>query len=198
MRMFTRALALAVAIAPGAAFAQSGEGSPLSGPHIGIDGVYDSLEANLPTSTAENTRRGFGGRVHAGYDIVLGDVALFGVEAGVGTGGRTVVQPSLAGGSFSVNPGLTYDVTARAGLALGGRVALYGRGGYRWLRTEQSISGQAANNSQRTATERGFTYGGGIEFALTDNIALRGEYNQTRFSSDLRQSKVSVGATIRF
>jgi outer membrane immunogenic protein len=198
MKMITPVVAAVLAIAPAAAFAQSGDESPLSGPHIGVSGVYDSLESNQPTSTREATRRGFGGRAHAGYDAVVGNMFLVGVEAGIGTGGRTVTQPSLAGGRFSVNPGLTYDVTARAGIAPGGGFAIYGRGGYRWLRTEQTISGQATGNSQRNVTERGFTYGGGVEYALSEGISLRAEYDQTRFSRDLRQSKIMVGASIRF
>jgi outer membrane immunogenic protein len=189
MKKMIPALALSIALFPGAAFAQDGDRSPLAGPHIGVDGVYDSLEANQPNGTREATRRGFGARAHVGYDAVLGDVVLVGVEAGIGTGGRTVTQPSLAGGRYSVNPGLTYDVTARLGVA---------PGGYRWLRTEQSIAGQTTGNFRRDVTERGFTYGGGVEYALTDSISLRAEYDRTRFSRDLRQSKVAVGATIRF
>jgi outer membrane immunogenic protein len=192
------ALAFMNAAVPSTAYAQDGEGSRLSGPHIGIDAVSDSLEANQPTSTRDASRRGFGGRINLGYDAVLGNMVLLGAEAGIGTGGRSVTQASLAGGRYTVNPGLTYDVTARAGIAPGGGFALYGRAGYRWLKTTQSVSGQAANNFSVKETERGFTYGGGAEIAVSQGFSLRAEYNRTKFNQNLRQSKISVGASIRF
>jgi outer membrane immunogenic protein len=185
-------------VVPEAAQAQDADRSPLAGPHIGIDVVRDSLEANQPTSTRQANRNGFGGRINAGYDVVLGNIALIGAEIGVGTGGRTVDQASLAGGRYRVDPGLTYDATARIGIAPGGKFAVYGRAGYRWLRTEQSVTGQTAGNFSRKVTEKGFTYGAGAEYAISDNFSLRAEFNRTKFSPDLRQNKISVGAAIRF
>lgn len=199
MKKLLAALSPILLLAPAAAHAQDGDKAALAGFHLGIDGFRDSLEAKQPTSTRDASRNGFGGRLNAGYDAVLGDIVLVGAEIGVGIGGKTVDQPSLvAGGRFKVDPGLSYDATARLGIAPGGRFALYGRAGYRWLKTEQSVTGQATGNFNRKETERGFTYGGGVEFAATESLSLRAEFNRTKFSDNLRQNRISLGAAIRF
>lgn len=185
-------------LTPLTAHAQDQEPSDLSGFHIGVDVSRDSLRANQPTSTRQQSRQGIGGRANVGYDAVIGNVVLVGAEIGVGTGGRTVDQASLAGGRYLVNPGLTYDATARLGIAPGGSFALYGRAGYRWLRTDQSVTGQTTGNATRKVTERGFTYGAGIEYAASKNFSLRAEYNRTKFNDNLRQNKISIGAAVRF
>lgn len=198
MKTIFAGMMAAVLFAPVAAQAQDTERSRLAGAHIGVDVTRDSLEASQPTSTRDTDRKGFGGRVNVGYDAVIGNIALIGAEIGIGKGGRTVDQASLAGGRYKVDPGLNYDATARLGIAPGGGFALYGRAGYRWLRTEQSVTGQALGNFSRKVTEKGFTYGGGAEFAVSKNFSLRAEFNRTKFSKDLRQNKISLGAAIRF
>jgi outer membrane immunogenic protein len=198
MKTILAGMISAVLLTPVAVQAQDADRSSLAGLHIGIDGVRDSLETNQPTSTRDADRKGFGGRINAGYDVVIGDIALIGAEIGVGKGGRTVDQASLAGGRYRVNPDLTYDATARIGIAPGGGFALYGRAGYRWLRTEQSVTGQTVGNFNRKITEKGFTYGGGAEFAVSENFSIRAEVNRTKYSDNLRQNKISIGGAIRF
>jgi outer membrane immunogenic protein len=198
MKRIFAGLITALLVAPIAAQAQDADRSPLAGAHVGVDVVRDSLEANQPTSSRDANRKGFGGRVNVGYDAVIGNIALIGAEIGIGTGGRTVDQASLAGGRYKVDPNLTYDATARLGIAPGGGFALYGRAGYRWLKTEQSVTGQTLGNFSRKVTEKGFTYGGGAEYAVSPNFSLRAEFNHTKFSRDLRQNKISLGAAFRF
>ncbi|MEP2988633.1 MAG: porin family protein [Parasphingorhabdus sp.] len=192
-------LATALLAAPAAVSAQDNSENQLQGLHFGIDATRDSNEVSQPTSTTEASRKGFGGRVHAGYDLVLGNFLLVGAEVGVGLGGRTVDQLSLtAPGRYKADPGLSYDATARAGITPTNGLVVYGRGGYRWLRVEESVVDQAAGNFSNTITQKGFTYGGGIELALSENLAVRAEYNRTNFDQDFKQSKISVGALVRF
>jgi outer membrane immunogenic protein len=188
----------ALLLTPAAAFAQDADRSPLAGAHVGIDITRDSLKAKQPTSTRNASRKSVGGKINLGYDAVLGNTVLLGAELGIGTGGKTVDQASLLGGRYRVDPGLTYDATTRIGIAPGGKFGLYGRAGYRWLKTTQSLSGQTVGNFSRKVTEKGFTYGGGAEFAVTENFSVRTEYNRTKFNKDLRQNKLSIGAAIRF
>ena len=187
---------------PVAAQAEEAGDSPFAGPHLTIEGARDSNEAEQPGSPKSakgKDRSGIAVRGAAGYDVALGGVGIVGVEAGIGTGGKTINQRSLAAvGQSRVNPGLTYDITGRVGFAPTSNVLIYGRGGYRWLRTEQSIVGQVTGNRSFKRTEKGFTYGGGLEFAVSENLSLRGEFNRTKYSKDLRQNKISLGASIRF
>jgi outer membrane immunogenic protein len=144
-------------------------------------------------------RNGFGLRGFAGYDMAIGNVAIIGGEIGIGKGGRTSDQASLiAGGRYRVDPGITYDATARIGFMPVENLMVYGRGGYRWLETKRVISGQATGNGTTKVTEKGFTYGGGLEYAVTPNIGLRAEFNRTNYDRNFKQNKVSVGANFRF
>jgi outer membrane immunogenic protein len=58
--------------------------------------------------------------------------------------------------------------------------------------------GQTLGNFSRKVTEKGFTYGGGAEYAVSSAVSLRAEFNRTNFSRDLRQNKISLGAAFRF
>jgi opacity protein-like surface antigen len=198
MKTIFAGMMMAALVVPVATQAQDGENSPFAGAHIGIEVMRDSLEANQPASTRDADRNGFGVRVNAGYDAVVGNFALIGAEIGIGTGGKTVDQASLAGGRFKVDPGLTYDATARLGIVPVSGFALYGRAGYRWLKTEQAVTGQTLGNFTQKVTEKGFTYGVGAEYAVSPIISVRAEFNRTKYSPDLRQNKISLGAAFRF
>lgn len=191
--------ALALLAVPAIAHARDGDRNPLSGPKVGIEVTRDSNQVRQAGGTRDATRTGFGVRGFAGYDAVIADTALIGAEIGIGTGGRTIDQVSLApGGRYRVDPSLTYDATARAGFIPTDGLAIYGRAGYRWLKTTRSITGQTSGNGDTEATEKGFTYGGGLEYAASPTIGLRAEFNRTNYDRNFTQNKISVGATLRF
>jgi outer membrane immunogenic protein len=201
MTSFYGLCAAALLSLPTVALAQDADRSPFAGAHIGIDVSKDfnrAKQAGAPAAANGAKRSGIAVRGSLGYDAAIGNIAVIGVEAGIGTGGRTISQRSLAGGTYRVNPGLTYDLTARAGFTPTSNILVYGRGGYRWLRTEQNIVGQATGNRSFKLTEKGFTYGGGLEVAVTPNFALNAAFDRTEYSKALKQNKVSVGAKIRF
>lgn len=174
---------------------------PFNGPHVGIELTRDSnqaTQAGAPLKPEGRDRKGLAVRGHVGYDFSLAGVAVAGVEAGIGTGGRTVSQPSLAGGTYRLDPALTYDLTARAGFVPTEGVLVYGRGGYRWLKTRRIIADQLTGNGVDKVTEKGFTYGGGLEYAATQAVSLRAEFMRTNFDRRLTQNKVALGLSYRF
>lgn len=142
---------------------------------------------------------GPGFRVHAGYDAMLGDRWLVGVEAGVGGGGKALQRKSTDG-DYRLKPGLSYDASARLGILVGDSVLLYGRGGYQRLKTEETVTFTGAGLAKvaRKKTEGGAMYGFGAEFAATQNFTLRAEFDQTNFGHGLKQAQVQLGGSLRF
>jgi opacity protein-like surface antigen len=187
----------ALALSPIAAHAQNGDFDVnFDGPKVGLEvsRARTTLEVAPPAgrTETETSRDGVGYRAFAGYDLQV-DRFVVGAELGIGGGARTVSQAGR-NGTVTVDPGLSFDATARAGVAIIPELLVYGRGGYRWLRTETKIGTAAATD----VTEKGFTYGGGMELALSPNLSLRAEYNRTDLSPDLRDNRIAAGATIRF
>ncbi len=201
MKLVTLSAAAGLLAVSSIAYADEGESgrNPLSGPKVGIEVTRDSNQARQTGSAFDATRNGFGVRGFAGYDAAIGKKVIIGAEIGIGKGGRTTEQASLlAGGRYRIDPGFTYDVTARAGVIPTEGLLLYGRAGYRWLETKRSITGQLTGNGDTKVTEKGFTYGGGVEYAVTPNVGIRAEFNRTNFDRDFKQNKVSIGASFRF
>jgi outer membrane immunogenic protein len=199
MKNIVTGMAALALLAPAIAQAEEGDRNPLSGPKVGIEVTRDANEIRQAGGTLDAKRNGFGVRGFAGYDMAIGNVAIIGGEIGIGKGGRTSDQASLlAGGRYRVDPGITYDATARIGFIPVDNLMVYGRGGYRWLETKRVISGQATGNGTTKVTEKGFTYGAGLEYAVTPNIGLRAEFNRTNYDRNFKQNKVSMGATFRF
>lgn len=179
------------------------ETAPFTGPKIGVDLGYDfnNPGAVLPGTTTQTREAAAGPSIRgfAGYDMALDPAIIVGIEAGIGAGGHESTLP-FAGGATSISPGLTYDLTGRAGFVPAKGLLLYGRAGVRWLRTstetESTTPSQVVAENRRTNS--GLTYGLGAEYALSSKISMRAEFNRTRFNRDLSQNKVSVGAAFHF
>ncbi|WEK00145.1 MAG: outer membrane beta-barrel protein [Candidatus Sphingomonas phytovorans] len=176
--------------------------SRFAGAHVTIEGgIVDNhvRQPGAPSTSGMKHYANFAAvRGAIGYDIAPVNGLIVGVEAGIGTTGRSFNQASIAGGRYRFKPGLTYDVTARIGLVPVANVMLYGRAGYRRMRNEREISGQVAGNGITKRKDGGFTYGGGIEYAVSREFSLRAEVNRTKFDKNMRQNRISVGGSLRF
>jgi len=181
--------------------AQNAESS-FTGVKIGaeISRVRETLRADSGNvgATAKSTRNGIGYRGYLGYDYQIGPVVI-GAEAGIGGGGRSIRQ-SGARGSYVLDPGLRYDVSARAGLVPVDGLLIYGRGGYRWLKSERRTTSTGASALPATTkqTERAVTYGVGAELLVDKHFSLRAEYDRTPYDRNLRANAFSMGAAFRF
>ncbi len=198
MKNFILAGSALLMLAPGLAHAQDATKS-FSGFKAGLETSRERLSLrNDPGSVGaagKSSKSGIGYRGYVGYDVELANFVV-GAEAGVGGGSKTVGQAGTTGNYF-VDPGVTYDVSARAGFVPTNGLLLYGRGGYRWLRTERTTSVGAVSLTTRQ-TEHAFTYGGGVEAMLSDHLSLRAEYDRTPYDKNLRDSKMAVGAAFHF
>ncbi len=176
---------------------------PFTGPKVGVDAGYDfdNVSQVLPGATAR-TREAANGptvRGYFGYDAAVGDAILIGGEIGIGAGGgESTLQ--FTGGSYSLTPRLSYDLTGRIGFVASPGLLLYGRAGVRWLRTTRETVSTIPSQvvPERSQTNSGLTYGIGAEFALVRKVTLRVEFDRTRYNRDLNQNKVSIGAAYHF
>jgi opacity protein-like surface antigen len=166
---------------------------------VGVNLSWDRLSVDRDvagvTPRIDAGKGGIGGRGFIGYDVALGPVVL-GAEAGIGIGGRTARQ-DVTKGSYGVDPGLNWDVSARAGVAVDPSVLLYSRVGYRWQRTAANLA-QGTATTRRTTTEDGVSFGGGVELAVTEGVAVRAEYMRTNFGEGLKANQIRLGAVLRF
>ena len=87
-------------------------------------------------------------------------------------------------------------MSGRVGVTPSRNILLYGRAGYNWMQTQEELvnasSGQ--NSFYRKRTRGGFLWGVGAEFAVTDNFAVRTEFNQTNFGDGLKAARLQLGA----
>ena len=120
---------------------------------------------------------GFAGGLYGGYNYQITPNFVLGAEADISwadlPGGRTV-------GAFRYKTRTDWNgsLRARAGATFD-RVLVYGTGGIAFSSTkleQQTVGSQSKQNV-------GWTVGGGIEGAITENIVARGEYLYQSFGS---------------
>ena len=150
-----------------------------------------------------NGQSGFIGGGQAGYNFQSG-AAVFGLEAdfdgsslsktysytstpfGAVVNG-TALAPGLVGDTLSVNAKASLDwlgtVRARVGFVAtpDNRLLIYGTGGYAYGGGSSSFSVYDAKqglywSGNPGSTRSGWTIGAGVEYAITNNITIRGEY----------------------
>jgi outer membrane immunogenic protein len=161
----------------------------------GIEGGVDFTQTTgalnntaLGTTAPYNVRSTgvpLGGMV--GYNKQIGALVL-GVEAnadGIIDGRRTVSPSDALGNPYRVTALNTYDadLRGRVGFAID-RALLFAAGGVAFGNVNTSYSGAALPGAASFNSERvGWTAGGGMEYAITNNVIGRAEYRFTDFGS---------------
>ncbi|MCG6122358.1 MAG: porin family protein [Microvirga sp.] len=157
-------------------------------------GAYPSF------STGE--RSSFIGGFQAGYNQQFGnfvagveaDLNYLGNRRGNGAVGVTGLAPLVTTASASSRLDWLGTVRARAGFAFD-RVLIYGTGGLAFGAPDNrlTISNAAGQThlGSKDETKFGWTVGGGLEYAVLDNVTIRGEY----LYYDLGTSNVTATAT---
>jgi outer membrane immunogenic protein len=132
----------------------------------GLDGVSSS---------------GLIGDVRVGYDQQMGRF----VVGAFGTYGFNDMSTSISGGGINVNlaeKGEEWSVGARAGLLVNERTLAYILAAY--TESDYSFSGINATGDAKEVTFSGVTVGGGVEFALTQNVFLGVEGTHTFYGEE--------------
>lgn len=166
-----------------------------SGFYIGIHGGYSWTRLLTPGNVEEKQNGGFAG-AHAGYNFQNGNI-VFGVE--------NDINYNFGDDSDDAEVGLEWDGSARGRLGYSwNRTLFYGTAGIAAAQPVVDIPGVGEADDILI----GWTAGGGIEHAFTDNISVRAEYRYTDFGSvdfgptlgefDVKRHKVNLGASYKF
>ena len=171
--------------------------SPWTGFYVGVNagygGGYDAYTlsplsgATNPSGTLTVHSSGAIGGAQAGYSQYLGG-AVVGIEADFDgstiSGGAHAYfdQTSALSGGSRVNYFGT--VRGRLGYAFGPAL-IYGTGGFAYAGTTSSVTADNYGSLSSTRTHMGYAFGGGVEYAVAENITLRTEFIRAVF--DTRQ-----------
>lgn len=168
-----------------------------TGFYAGVHGGFTSkTDVPMPFGSASDWLAG----VHLGTDVQVGSLVLGGVV-------EADYSPDLAhdiGGGASLRQQWSGAAKGRVGVAVD-RLLAYGTAGVAVARLEGQNGATAASD-----WSTGYVFGGGVEYAVLDNVSLNLEYNQTRFdgvkstvgnaaqSDNLVNHAVRAGLSFRF
>jgi outer membrane immunogenic protein len=158
------------------------------GGQIGYGWGTDSVTVN-PFGFATNfTPNGVVGGGHIGYDLQLNQIVA-GLEGDIeGTGISRTFSPG--GAIYNTSVPVQGSIRARLGIAFD-RVLLYATGGGEFAGFDTTVT--AVISDQSSQARAGWTVGGGIEYAVTPNWSIRGEYRYADFGSFTQQTPFSFG-----
>ncbi|HWD60830.1 MAG TPA: OmpA family protein [Stellaceae bacterium] len=137
----------------------------------------------------------------AGYNYQLNNFVL-GVEGDIRGGGPSN-RTSLPGGAGSIPAGTTFNSSSDWNASLRGRVGyawnqflFYGTGGIAFANANVDANyGGGGGHASNSTTLMGPTYGGGVEYAVTPNVSVGGEYRYTDYGHDtVHLGSVATGA----
>ncbi len=141
------------------------------GANLGGDWVRDSATLGGFGGDADGSTV-FGG-LQIGYNFQTGPWVL-GLETDVGYGNSS---KTIALGLLNLKSEKTWAGTARAraGYAFD-NILVYGTGGLAWANFKSRLDDNLGNSSSREKTRIGWTVGGGLEYGMSRNVSIKGEY----------------------
>ncbi len=150
----------------------------------------------LATGTFGNRPQGVIGGAHVGYNLQYNPWLVLGIEGsvdGTSLSSTAVVSVNDIAGATPGNftsaskASVQGSIRGRIGIAFD-RVLIYGTGGIAFTNLNTTITdttgfftGGPGTNSTFSNTRAGWTAGGGIEYAVTDNWWVRAEYRYSDF-----------------
>lgn len=171
---------------PAAAVVFSWTGFYLGG-HIGWSQIRDTQNMSSPTFAVSfsNNASGVQGGVHGGYNWQVNQFVL-GLEADFDGNSinKTFPLPAPLGGETNTDQ-LRWQgsLRGRGGIAVD-RTLLYVTGGWAYGRFSDTYNAPGTVFNQTVGSNRdGWTAGGGVEYAFTNNIIGRIEYRYTDWGS---------------
>jgi outer membrane immunogenic protein len=173
-----------------------------TGFYIGLNGgyggdrfKYDFAVLGVPGSTRVSSGGGFGGG-QIGYNYQVGNW-VFGIEGDIQASDiKGEISATILGLTATTGSKIDWFATARGRLGYAwDRVLVYGTGGYAHASVDTTgaiaIAGGGALATNVNTSHNGWVAGGGIEYAFTNNLTFKTEYQYLDFE---RKKLASVGA----
>lgn len=127
--------------------------------------------------------RGFLGGIYAGYNHQFDNGVVLGVEADAWFGDVHGSSHAPGDDEFRAKTKIDRAISARARLGFAvDRLMPYVAGGVTSAHMKFNEHLNASHYASAKKSLIGWNVGVGVEYALTDNVSLRGEYRYTRFS----------------
>lgn len=147
--------------------------------------VGANLGANWATVTNSGTSTGVIGGLQAGY-LWQASQFVYGLEADIAFSSNSKSTTFLdlnSGNTFSQRDKVTFSSTVRGRLGYAfDRFLVYGTGGLAMANIESRLSNVATGTTDKNTTFRaGWSLGAGLEYAITNNVTVRGEYLHNDF-----------------
>jgi outer membrane immunogenic protein len=158
-----------------------------TGFYAGLQAGYSwgDLETNVVIGNdrdEEFEADGVVGGIFLGYNLGLTDAMVIGIEGDFeGTGIEAEEDDeALDGIGYDADVNWQGSVRGRLGFSFD-RVLVYGTGGVAFANFDTSFD-DGVDGDDDDETELGWTAGAGVDFAVTDNIFVRGEYRYADFA----------------
>jgi outer membrane immunogenic protein len=160
----------------------------------------DVADVGVPDGFFDIRPTGVIGGAHVGYDLQIGPwvaglegtvdgTSIRGTTTSAGVPDVTMIARSSVQGSIRLRAGIAFD-----------RVLIYGTGGAAFASIENEYSsGLLGLEETDSKTRSGWTVGGGIAYAITNNWSIGAEYRYSDFgrSPDFPFSSINLG-TVSF
>jgi outer membrane immunogenic protein len=157
------------------------------------DTVVDPITGTVITGSVGGTPNGVIGGAHVGFNLQFSQwvIGLEGTVDGTSLSNTAVAFFPVAFGGSTLTAHTTADVQGSIRGRLGfawDRVLIYGTGGVAFGGFNTDVSIAAPNvpffaSANRSNTRVGWTAGGGVEYAVTNNWSIRAEYRFSDFGT---------------
>lgn len=165
-----------------------------TGFYVGVQAGYawGELTSDVNTAVDHKPKGGlFGGQV--GYNWQQGQF-VFGAEADLAYSPVKGEDRGVVPGpfTFAAESEMKYLGTVRGRLGVASdRVLFYTTGGFAWSKVDATMTVVGVGSGNDTLNLSGWTAGGGIEYAFTQNFTIRAEYLYVDFSKELTSVNIA-------
>ncbi|WP_395451358.1 outer membrane protein [Aminobacter sp. UC22_36] len=176
--------------------AQNGGGASFAAPAYSWTGFYvggalGAVAKNDEINIAGFTMlKGIGGQgafgeLNVGYDHEFNGIWVAGLQVAGRYSGLATQMFAFGGDALEGKTDYGFDIVARVGAKLNESTLAYALGGYSWQHfTAEGLGIMGSPVDKIDWSSSGFTVGGGLETAVTNNVTVNLEYRYSRYQSE--------------